>query len=96
MQKLRPREVDVLTYPNETHMTFGASSLRLLAHLMEVVPLLKRGHSTYLTYPLLYHGLFMYCGLISRVCKEIKAFILLGILLGKYCYFNEKGARSLI
>jgi hypothetical protein len=26
-----------------------------------------------LTYPLLYHGLFMYCGLISRVCKEIKA-----------------------
>jgi hypothetical protein len=25
------------------------------------------------TYPLLYHGYFMYCGLISRVCKEIKA-----------------------
>jgi len=50
-----------------------------------------------LTYPLLYHELFMYCGLISRVCKEIKAyFILLQLLLVKYCYFNEKGARSFI
>jgi hypothetical protein len=29
MQKLRPREVDVLTYPNGTHMTFGASSPRV-------------------------------------------------------------------
>jgi hypothetical protein len=39
----------------------------------------------------------MYFGLISRVCKEIKAYyIFLGLLLGKYCYFNEKGARSLI
>jgi hypothetical protein len=25
MQKLRPWEVDVLTYPNGAHMTFGAS-----------------------------------------------------------------------
>jgi hypothetical protein len=29
MQKLRPQEVDVLTYPNGAHMTFGASSLRV-------------------------------------------------------------------
>jgi hypothetical protein len=29
MQKLRPREVDVLTYPNEVHMNFGASSPRV-------------------------------------------------------------------
>jgi hypothetical protein len=29
MQKLRPREVDVLTYPDEAHMTFGASSPRV-------------------------------------------------------------------
>jgi hypothetical protein len=29
MQKLRPREVDVLTYPNGAHMTFGASSPRV-------------------------------------------------------------------
>ena len=32
MQKLGSQEVDVLTYPNEAHMTFGASSpsVRLL------------------------------------------------------------------
>jgi hypothetical protein len=29
MQKLRHWEVDVLTYPNEAHMTFGASSPRV-------------------------------------------------------------------
>jgi hypothetical protein len=29
MQKLRPREVDILTYPNGAHMTFGASSPRV-------------------------------------------------------------------
>jgi hypothetical protein len=29
MQKLRPQEVDVLTYPNGAHMTFGASSPRV-------------------------------------------------------------------
>jgi hypothetical protein len=29
MQKLRPREVDVPTYPNGAHMTFGASSPRV-------------------------------------------------------------------
>jgi hypothetical protein len=29
MQKLRPREVDVLTYPNGAHMTFGTSSPRV-------------------------------------------------------------------
>jgi hypothetical protein len=29
MQKLRPREVDVLAYPNGAHMTFGASSTRV-------------------------------------------------------------------
>jgi hypothetical protein len=29
VQNLRPREVDVLTYPNEAHMTFGTSSLRV-------------------------------------------------------------------
>jgi hypothetical protein len=29
MQKLRPWEVDVLTYPNGAHMTFGASSPRV-------------------------------------------------------------------
>jgi hypothetical protein len=29
MQKLRPREVDVLTYLNGAHMTFGASSPRV-------------------------------------------------------------------
>jgi hypothetical protein len=29
MQKLRPREVDVLIYPNEAHMTFCASSPRV-------------------------------------------------------------------
>jgi hypothetical protein len=26
MQKLRPREVNVLTYPNGAHVTFGISS----------------------------------------------------------------------
>jgi hypothetical protein len=29
MQKLRPREVDVLAYPNVAHMTFSASSPRV-------------------------------------------------------------------
>jgi hypothetical protein len=29
MQKLRTWEVDVLTYPNGAHMTFGASSPRV-------------------------------------------------------------------
>jgi hypothetical protein len=29
MQKLRPRKVDVLAYPNRAHMTFGASSPRV-------------------------------------------------------------------
>jgi hypothetical protein len=29
MQKLQPQEVDVLTYPNRAHMTFGASSPRV-------------------------------------------------------------------
>jgi hypothetical protein len=29
MQKLRPQEVDVLTYPNGAHMAFGASSPRV-------------------------------------------------------------------
>ena len=29
MQKLLPREVDVLTYPNMAHMTFGVSSPRV-------------------------------------------------------------------
>jgi hypothetical protein len=29
MQKLRPQEVDVPTYPNGAHMTFGASSPRV-------------------------------------------------------------------
>jgi hypothetical protein len=29
MKKLRHREVDVLTYPNEAHMNFGASSPRV-------------------------------------------------------------------
>jgi hypothetical protein len=29
MRKLRPQKVDVLTYPNEAHMTFGASSPRV-------------------------------------------------------------------
>ena len=29
MQKLRPREVDVLTYLNRAHMTFGTSYLRV-------------------------------------------------------------------
>jgi hypothetical protein len=29
MQKLRPPKIDVLTYPNEAHMTFGASSPRV-------------------------------------------------------------------
>jgi hypothetical protein len=39
----------------------------------------------------------MYYGLICRVFKEIKALLyFLRALLGKYCYFNEKGARSLI
>jgi hypothetical protein len=28
-----------------------------------------------LTYPLLYHGYFMYCDLISRACKEIKTIL---------------------
>jgi hypothetical protein len=50
-----------------------------------------------LTYPLFYHGLFMYYVHISRVCKEIRALLyLFRAFLGKYCYFNEKGARSLI
>jgi hypothetical protein len=31
MQKLRPQEVDVLTYPNGAHMNFGASSPRVSA-----------------------------------------------------------------
>jgi hypothetical protein len=29
MQKLRPREIDVLTYPDGAHMTFGASFARV-------------------------------------------------------------------
>jgi hypothetical protein len=29
MQKLRPREVDVITYPNGAHVTFDASSPRV-------------------------------------------------------------------
>jgi hypothetical protein len=29
MKKVRPQEVDVPTYPNEAHMTFGASSPRV-------------------------------------------------------------------
>jgi hypothetical protein len=29
MQKLRPREINVLTYPNGAHMNFGASSPRV-------------------------------------------------------------------
>jgi hypothetical protein len=29
MEKLRPREADVLTCPNGSHMTFGASSPRV-------------------------------------------------------------------
>jgi hypothetical protein len=29
MQKLRPREFDVLTYPNRAHVTFGTSSPRV-------------------------------------------------------------------
>jgi hypothetical protein len=29
MQKLQPREVDVLTFPNGTHMNFGDSSPRV-------------------------------------------------------------------
>jgi hypothetical protein len=29
MKKLRPWEVDVLSYPNRAHMTFGASSPRV-------------------------------------------------------------------
>jgi hypothetical protein len=29
MKKLRPREIDVLTYPNRAHMNFGASSPRV-------------------------------------------------------------------
>jgi hypothetical protein len=29
MQKLQPREVDVLTYLDNAHMTFGASSPRV-------------------------------------------------------------------
>jgi len=29
MKKLRPREVDVPTYPIEAHVTFGASSPRV-------------------------------------------------------------------
>ena len=29
MKKLRPREVDVLTYPNRAHMNFGAHLLGL-------------------------------------------------------------------
>jgi hypothetical protein len=29
MQKLRPQEVDVLTYPNGANMNFGASSPRV-------------------------------------------------------------------
>ena len=29
MQKLRPQEVDVLTYPNGAHMNFGTSSPRV-------------------------------------------------------------------
>jgi hypothetical protein len=30
MQKLRTQEVNVLTYPNKAHMTFGASSSRVM------------------------------------------------------------------
>jgi hypothetical protein len=30
MKKLQPRDVDVLTYPNGAHMTFGASSPRVM------------------------------------------------------------------
>jgi hypothetical protein len=40
MQKLRPQEVDVLTYPNGAHMTFGTSSPRV--RFLEFLLIVKR------------------------------------------------------
>jgi hypothetical protein len=40
MQNLRPREVDVLTYPNRAHMTFGTSSPRV--RFLEFLFIVKR------------------------------------------------------
>jgi hypothetical protein len=45
MQKLRPWEVDVLTYPNGAHMTFGASSLGLgfwMSRVLAFIFIVKR------------------------------------------------------
>jgi hypothetical protein len=39
MPKLRPREVDVPTYPNGAHMTFGVSSPRVRFWDVRVFPL---------------------------------------------------------
>jgi hypothetical protein len=39
MEKLRPREVDVLTYPNRAHMIFGVSSSRV--RFLELLIILK-------------------------------------------------------
>jgi hypothetical protein len=39
-----------------------------------------------LTYPLLYHGYFVYCGFISKVCKEINTIL----------YFLRAYARKLL
>jgi hypothetical protein len=44
MQKLRPREVDVLTYPNGAHMNFGTSSLGLgfwMSRVLEFIIIVK-------------------------------------------------------
>jgi hypothetical protein len=37
MQKLRPQEVDVPTYPIRAHMTFGASSPRVRFFMFRVL-----------------------------------------------------------
>jgi hypothetical protein len=54
MQKLRPREVDVLAYPNGAHMTFGSSSprvrilmFRVLA-FMFIVKMISKPHCNHL------------------------------------------------
>jgi hypothetical protein len=45
MQKLRPREVNVLTYPNGAHMSFGVSSPRvrfLMSRFLSFLFIIKR------------------------------------------------------
>jgi hypothetical protein len=55
MQKLRPWEVDVLTYPNVAHMTFGASSPKVsffMSRALDIHFYCKRPSEPHCTHPL--------------------------------------------